>query len=176
VVAASALAIWLGCANAVADEIPRRNQMTQVLTLWDAVEALAVLGPLTKESVQTLLSAELAETDQKGNDIFQFYGSQPISLADGSVIDNADLRVKRKGFHPGFLVLRLAGRCVSLNEVRGRYSPLTLSDIPRGRSLDDATAYTALTDWWELSFSFKERERECLSSIAFKPRKTDPQR
>ena len=68
-------------------------------------------------------------------------------------------------------VLELGGPCVPLEEVRGHYGDLQITDTPHGHSLDEKTSYTAYLPWGELSFGFAERNPDCLASIVFEPKK-----
>lgn len=143
------------------------------MTLWQAIDALAQQAPFSKAKIETLLSTQLSETNYTGNDVFQFFESSPLALSDGVRIANVDLRIKRQGPHPGFMVLSIDGRCITIEEVRKHYTDLEITDIPRGRSLDESTSHTTKLPWGELSFSFKERNPDCVSSIAFQPKKSD---
>ncbi|WP_345889846.1 hypothetical protein [Paraburkholderia sp. Cy-641] len=104
------------------------------------------------------------------NTAFQFYTGGPVDLADDVVISNVDLRIRYRAGHPGFLVLNLSGSCITLDMVRAYYRSLRVTDRPRGRSLDEVTSYTTALHWGDLSFSFKERNPNCLSSLAFDPK------
>ena len=143
------------------------------MTLWQVVDALPRLIPFTKAGVEKLFSVHLAETDYTGNDVFQFYKSNPVQLPDGVVISNIDLRIRRKVGHPGFLSLSLESACVNLDQVRRRFGPLEITEIPRGHSLNEKTYHTARLPWGELSFGFAERNPDCLASIVFDPKKPD---
>ncbi|OJB58613.1 hypothetical protein BGV62_30950 [Burkholderia ubonensis] len=146
--------------------------MTQSkMTLWQAIDALAQQVPFSKTKVEHALSTRLTETDEEGNDVFQFFKSTPVTLTDGVVIKNVDLRVKRQGAHPGFMVLELGGQCVGLDAVRGRYDHLEIVDVPRGRSLDESTTHAEKLPWGELAFGFLERNPGCLAFVAFDPKK-----
>ncbi|PCE34064.1 hypothetical protein [Burkholderia ubonensis] len=139
-------------------------------TLWQAIDALAQQVPFSKTKIEQTLSTRLTETDEEGNDVFQFFKSTPVTLSDGVVIKSVDLRIKRQGEHPGFMVLELGGPCVGLDAVRGRYGHLEITDVPRGRSLDEATTHSAQLPWGQLSFSFEERNPACVASVSFKPK------
>ncbi|MEF3062924.1 hypothetical protein V4C85_24170 [Ralstonia solanacearum] len=143
------------------------------MTVWQAIDALTQQIPFSKTKIENLLSTQLIETDEGGNDVFQFFKSNPIKLSDGVVIEDVDLRIKRTGPHPGFLVLSVGGSCIGIDTVRTHYSDLRITDTPRGHSLDEVTSHSASLPWGELSFSFKERNPNCLSSVAFDPRKAD---
>ncbi|OMG71128.1 hypothetical protein [Burkholderia ubonensis] len=148
--------------------------MTQsTMTLWQAIDTLAQQVPFSKVKVEHVLSTRLTETDEGGNDVFQFFKSTPVTLSDAVVIENVDLRIKRQGEHPGFMVLRLGGTCVGLDAVRGRYGHLEIVDVPRGRSLDESTTHAAKLPWGELAFGFLERNPGCLAFVAFDPKQQD---
>ncbi len=144
------------------------NQVT--MNLWQTIEALAKQVPFSKAKIEALLSAPLFETDYTGNDVFQFYASDRIELKGGVIISKVDLRIKRQGVDPGFMVLNIEGACVRLDEVRRYYGEMTITETPRGHP-DNVTAYTAIQHWGELSFAFKERNPDCLAGIAFNPKK-----
>lgn len=142
----------------------------QKMTLWQAIDALVKQIPFSKAKIENLLSTQLTETAEGGNDVFQFFKSNPIKLSDGVVIENVDLRVKRAGPHPGFLVLSVGGGCIGIDAVRAHYKDLKITDTPRGHSLDEVTSHSTMLGWGELSFSFKERNPNCLASVAFDPK------
>lgn len=140
------------------------------LTWWQAVDALVKQIPFSKKKVETLLKTSLSETDNTGNDVFQFYESPPVTLKDGVVIRNVDLRIKRAGPHPGFMVLEIEGQCVTLDQIRRRYGPLEITETPHGHSLDEETSHSVVRPWGKLSFGFAERNPDCLASIVFDPK------
>lgn len=143
---------------------------TKQMTLWQAIEAVAQQIPFSKAKVETLFSATLTETDNTSNDVFQFLKSNRIELKDDVDISNIDLRIKRHGTHPGFMVLEIGGACITLEQVRNHYSALEITQSPRG-SLADVTSHSTRLPWGDLSFSFAESNPRCLSSIAFDPKK-----
>ena len=158
------------CAYAIDKDILMSKPSNTPLTPWQAIAQLSQQIPFTKEGVENVLAAKLTLTAVQGNEYFWFYESDSIALAGGASF-KADLRIKREGVHPGFLVINLSGSCITLAEVRSHYEGLQITDHPRGRSLDEVTSYTAALSWGALSFSFKERQPDCLSSVAFEPKK-----
>ncbi|MEQ6352741.1 hypothetical protein [Ralstonia pseudosolanacearum] len=140
------------------------------MTLWQTIGTLTKSAQCSQTKIENLLSTQLTETDEGGNDVFQFFKSTPIKLSDGVVIENVDLRIKRAGPHPGFLVLSIGGSCIGIDAVRAHYNDLKITDTPRGHSRDEVTSHSAMLRWGELSFSFKERNPNCLASIAFDPK------
>ena len=158
-----------GCAQANGRNIRNEQMARPEMTLWQAIDALPRQIPFTKIRIERLLSAELVETDEGGNDLLRFFKSNRVKLLDGVVIENVDLRIKRVGPDPGFLVLDTGGSCVTIEDVRLHYKNLRITDRPRGRSLEEVTSHTTTLSWGTLSFGFKERNRKCLASVAFDP-------
>ncbi|MDM0110636.1 hypothetical protein QTI66_00665 [Variovorax sp. J22R133] len=137
--------------------------------LWEMVRSLSSEAPFTREKVQTAISVELLEAESNGGP-FRFYRAGPIQLDEGVVLSKVDLRIKRTGVHPGFLVLEVGGACLPLAKVREQYGTMHVTGAPRGRSPDDATTYSSPEPWGHLSFGFRERSPDCLAYIAFEPK------
>ena len=144
------------------------------MDLWKTIDALAKQIPFSQEKVEIVLSTQLTEKPLgSGNNLFHLFESEPVTLADGVIISNVDLRVKRSGDHPGFLVLELDaadGTGVTLEQVQAKYSKLTITNTPRGDSLEEEFAYSQNLSWGTLTFGFKARDPERLASIAFDPK------
>ncbi|WP_232469919.1 hypothetical protein [Burkholderia ubonensis] len=165
--------IWLaGCSRADGKDVQDSHMTQSTMTLWQAIDALAQV-PFSKARIEQTLSTRLTEIDREGNVVFHRFKSTSVTLSDGVVIENVDLRIKRQGEHPGFMVLRLGGTCVGLDAVRGRYGHLEIVDVPRGRSLDESTTHAEKLPWGELAFGFPERNPGCLAFVAFDPKKQD---
>jgi hypothetical protein len=164
------LAGWLAGCGLINEMQSKENTMTaKNMTLWQAIGALEQQIPFTKAKIEGLLSTVLTETDNTGNDVFQFYKSRRIELGGGVEISNVDLRIKRNGPHPGFMVWDISGTCIKLAQVRSHYGEMQITDMPRGHSLDEETSYSTMRTWGKLSFGFAERNPDCLASIAFDP-------
>jgi hypothetical protein len=161
--------VLAGCSTTA--ESQGKKMMTSQMTLWQVIETLAKQVPFSKAKVESVLSIRLLESDERSNDVFQFFKGESIELMNGIAVSGVDLRIKREGPHPGFLVLGLQGSCIGLEEVRKYYSNLEITSTPRGGSLDEVTAHSTQQPWGRLSFGFKERKTECLASIVFDPRK-----
>lgn len=139
------------------------------MNLWQTIEGLTRRIPFTKAGVEAFLGVALRETEQS-NPHFQFFDGPEVALDQGVVIAALDLRIKRKGGHSGFLVLELAGPCITLPQVRSYYHQLELTQIPRGRSLDETTVHSAMLPWGKLSFGFREKNPDCLAMVVFDPK------
>ncbi|MCL2777980.1 MAG: hypothetical protein FWD73_08245 [Polyangiaceae bacterium] len=143
------------------------------MTLWKIIVALALQIPFSKQKVETVLKAQVFETDNTANDQLHSYKSQPVKLADGVIISTIDLRIKRVGKDPGDLGLKIDGTCITREQLEARYKYLQLVGIPHGHSLEEQTVYAQDMPWGSLTFGFKERKPACLASVGFGPKKND---
>ncbi len=147
--------------------------MTQPkMTLWQAIDALAMQIPFSKAKVETALDTRMSEVRRNAYTVF-LQNEHPVMLAGDGRIAQVDLRLGMEQGDPGFMVLNLDGGCIGLDAVRARYRELKITDTPRGHSLDEVTSHSASLPWGELSFSFKERNPNCLASVAFDPKKAE---
>jgi len=157
-------------ANSLQSDNPPDNN---AMDLWKTIDTLTQQIPFSQQKVETVLSTQLTEKPLgSGNDLYHLFESQPITLADGVIIFNVDLRIKRSGDHPGFLVLEMdvtGGTGVTLEQVQAQYSQLTITNTPSGDSLEEEYSYSQIFPWGKLSFGFKARDPERLASIAFDP-------
>ncbi|MCC8397433.1 hypothetical protein LJ656_33255 [Paraburkholderia sp. MMS20-SJTR3] len=151
-----------------------RQKARPDMTLWQTIGALVQQTPFTKAKVENVLMTQLNVKDTSRspfpNTAFQFYIGGPVQLSDGMLISKVDLRIRHKPGHPGFLVLRLVGGCITLKTVRNRYQDLIVTEYPKGQSLDEALAFSAFLEWGGLSFGFVERNPGCLAYLAFDPK------
>ncbi|MCL2776435.1 MAG: hypothetical protein FWD73_00415 [Polyangiaceae bacterium] len=143
------------------------------MTLWQVVVALALQIPFSKQKVEAVLSTQVVETESQFNDLFRFYKSLPVKLSDGVIIPTIDLRIKRVGKDPGFLVLDIDGTCITREQLEARYKHLKITGTPRGHSLNEETSYSQDMPWGRLSFGFKERKPACLASVVINPKNND---
>lgn len=174
-IAMFSLTIWFAGCGSTTGQYEKDSRTTQSSrTLWQAIDTLTQQAPFTTDKIENVLATHLVVKDNSKSPIqntaFQFYTGRPVNLADDVVISNVDLRIRYRAGHPGFLVLNLSGSCITLDMVRAHYRSLRVTDRPSGRSLDEVTSYTTSLHWGDLSFSFKERNPNCLSSLAFDPK------
>ena len=142
------------------------------VTLWQVIDSLAQQIPFSKQKVETALSTPLFETDNTANDLLHFFKLQspPVVLAEGVIISDVNLRIRRRGGHPGLLGLDIGGACITLEQIRVRYDQLKSTGHPRGGSLDEKWYYAQELPWGSLSFGFAERNPDCLASVGFGPK------
>ncbi|WP_197326633.1 hypothetical protein [Ralstonia solanacearum] len=142
------------------------------MTLWQAIDTLAAQIPFSEAKVESVLGTRMSEVRRNAYTAF-LQNERPVVLEGNGRIALVDLRLGMEAGDPGFMVLNLDGGCISLDAVRAHYRDLRITDTPRGHSLDEVTSHSASLPWGELSFSFKERNPNCLSSVAFDPKKAD---
>lgn len=141
-------------------------------SIWQVIGDIQSIFPLSLAGVEKILGQPLQEDLQKSNEFFQFYSGQNLALADSTTILNIDLRLPRPtAASAGMLLFHVAGDCISLSQVKQQYPRLEISGAPRGRSLEEATTYTASTAWGEIDFGFQEKYADCLGYVGFKPNK-----
>lgn len=138
------------------------------LTFWDVADALSRAVPLSPRSVEQILGVDLAETSRTPGLVC--WTAKGPDLADEVRLDAVELRAGASNPESGFLLVAVSGRCVSVEEVRGRYPEVRITGHPRGRSLEEKTVYSTDFDWGRLSFGFKESNRRCLASLTFHPK------
>lgn len=172
------LALWAALTPACAHNhrppqtTPQSTPRMKSPDVWTLIDTLPAQLPFTAQKIEAALSVTLGHDDKSEsvNPYFSFHTAGGIALAEGVVIEKLDLRLRKESPHPGFLVLTLAGTCVTKAEVMRRYSGLNLTDYPRGRSLDEEAHFSRSEPWGTLSFGFAERARDCLRSVVFDPR------
>jgi len=159
---------------AIAKQLTNTEMKQLPTTLWQTIDLLVEQIRFRRTNVEGVLDVTLFDSDPRQFVIqpsFQSLEGGPVRLADGVVMESIDLRVRpERASHPGFLGLRVAGTCIRLDVVRARYGTLSITDYPRGRSWDEVTSHTTIQPWGRLSFSFAERNPDCLSSVVLRPK------
>lgn len=141
------------------------------MTLWQLSDAISRTMPTSKNSIESLLGIVLKE---ERNAPFVLLTSKPaIKLADSVVVDKVSLFIRPSMVfdEKSAFSLELSEACIPLTAVREHYGQLTLTQHPRGRSLEETTVYTVNQSWGSLAFAFKERQPECLFSLTFRTSK-----
>lgn len=137
-------------------------------TIWGLVDAIGKMMPISKEAVETVLRTELIE--QTRDEYLWHLVGVGQRFDDGLFVARVSLALMPGG---GFgknsgLSIELGGRCIGLDEIRSHFGELTIVQHPRGRSLQETTVYAAAMQWGELSFAFKEENRNCLFRVSFR--------
>lgn len=144
------------------------KQMDQPLSVLDEiVESIRAAGTLDFKTVERITDATLRETSNS-NDSFAFYEAKGVK--SGAYTVGVDLRTPVPGGDAtggALLVLNLSGPCVTRADLEPRFGPLTLTEVPRGESLDEEAHWSRRERWGKLSFGFSSRSPNCLSSVVF---------
>ena len=138
---------------------------TPTNNLWDFI--VYIKSATRHLTVDTVSQYPLSLTLNNQNEYVNFYQSDAVVLDDGSQIDDIDVRLRRiPKEQSAFISFSLKGQCITLAQVRQHYSPLKITDTPRGHSVYEVTSYTAmLNDDQDVSFSFAETNPKCLSGV-----------
>lgn len=145
-----------------------RSMKNIEMTIWQLSDTISRTMPTSKKSIESLLGIEFKE---EGNTPFVLLTSEPgIKLADSVGIDKVSLFIKPSMVfdEKSAFALELSGACIPLAAVREHYGQLTLTQSPRGRSLEETTVYTVNQPWGSLAFAFKEKQPACLFSMTFR--------
>lgn len=138
--------------------------------LIELVRTIARSGPFTRAKVERILGVKLDLVNQ--TPYFAFLAGAGPDLADGTTIKSIDLRLPQgSSDHQGFIVLELAGRCMTFPELERALGKLQLTDAPRGRSADESIGYTAKIPDATIRVAFKERDPRCANVISIEPGK-----
>ena len=130
------------------------------------VERVRVARHLDRATVEQIVEAKLKRTSTTRYTLT----SEAKDVRAGPLELNVELRepVPNSGAEAGsLLVVYIISGCPARQDVAARYKPWTLSDVPRGRSLDEQTSWSREEHWGELSFGFAEAAPDCLRSISF---------
>ncbi len=149
----SVIALVVAACSGVAPIASTNDASANSSTLWQVVEALVRGMPFSVARVEAVLHNRLDDDAQRSNEAFRFYKnayknkSDAVSLNGGVIVRDLDLRVRRSPPHSAFLVLGLAGRCITLDELRKHYADLRITGVPRDGSADEATTYSSSASW-----------------------------
>ncbi len=141
-------------------------------SIWHLVEDIQTQPSLTLPKVEQKLAQTLVQDARHSNEYFKFYTGKQIQLAGDITVTGIDLRLPQQGAQsPGMLLLRLGGACINLPELKQQHDNLQITEIPRGRSLEESTTYTASKSWGKIDFGFQEKKPDCLAYVILKPAK-----
>ncbi|MGL4861074.1 MAG: hypothetical protein ACRC5A_15360 [Enterobacteriaceae bacterium] len=135
-------------------------------SIWSLITHLssALSDPSWKP--EQLLSVPLIL--QNENEYYTIYESEGFPLTDEVSVEKTHLR--RKGapdYEMILFIINLAGKGITLQEIKQHYPKLSITDIPRGRSIYEVTSYSSEPDQHGrvISFNFEERSPEQLKSV-----------
>ncbi|MGK9176042.1 hypothetical protein KXR87_22995 [Yokenella regensburgei] len=134
--------------------------------VWDFITDIK--APIRNLTIHNVNTFPVALRLVKQNEYTQFYQAATVELKDGSTVADIDVRLSkdRSGQGP-FLSFIWFGHCISLDTVKKHYPELQITDVPRGRSVNEVTSHTTPADkqGQEITFSFTESQPDCLHSV-----------
>jgi hypothetical protein len=145
-----------------------RRKIGLMTSLWQMIEQITQQIPFSQVKIETALKTRLHE-DQR-NEATAFLKGQNVDLAYGMRVSAVELRIPLKNTFKALIVLDIDGACITTDQLRERYGELIITESPHHGYPDEATAHTSHQRWGDLSFGFKERNRECLAYIVLAPK------
>lgn len=121
---------------------------------------------IDRVTVEKITGTKLSQSAENNN--YLTYQSNNVQ-ADTLKL-SVELREPNRNGDPtngSLLILRILSGCPARSVVEARYTPWTISNVPRGGSLDEETSWSRRETWGKLSFGFAERSPDCLSTIVF---------
>lgn len=151
----------LSCQTAQSEEI-------NSIKFWQFINNVKLQLPYGLEQVTHLFNGPFFS--QAENDTFITYENKGLIHVGEVNIESIEARVFRKNNKVPFLLsFQVGGTCITLAELKQNYSDLTLTDVPRGRSLEEETSYSTVkySNNVKLSFGFAEKNPDCINSVVF---------
>ena len=138
---------------------------TQSSSLWQIIERLAEQMPFRKDSFEQVLGAPL--TLKKEDQFKSQWISDAVKLRGNIQISDVSLVLGPSGeFKPSSgATLNLGGACITRDQVKGHFGNLKLVSHPRGRSLQEVSAWGSDQGWGKLTFAFRENNPDCLAYV-----------
>jgi hypothetical protein len=165
-----ALLAWglMGCAEVNGGPVQNKglSMNSQAMSLWDLVDALERAMPITIAKVEAALGSKFALTKEGGAYVLLDAPGVPLQGGLSASAVRLMLRPSLQFEDNSALSLELQGGCITLAQVRERFKDLRLIQAPRGRSLDEVTAWAADRPWGVVSFAFQVRQPDCLFRVS----------
>jgi hypothetical protein len=158
--------LMLACQQVNASDGARSTHMK----LEELLQRLEQERPWTPAKIESVLG--VTPVLYEANEYWTKYLAGPVELEEGVTVEKLRFSLKNATQAvPRFTVyLSDDSSCVTRQRITSTYPDIQMDyqNIPRGRSLDEQIYYDAKRAWGELSFGFKERRPDCLSSIIFR--------
>jgi len=142
------------------------------MKLEELVQKLENANPWTVEAVEKILGTKLSVTYSSKHILS--YESGQLDYDEGLLLVKTELRLNKGTNEMTRLIVNLSddASCFMLDRIKRAYPDIQLDPYgpPRGKSLDEETGFWAKRPWGHISFGFKERRPNCLSSIIFIPK------
>jgi len=149
--------------TARAGQNDRKAKDMQNTTLWQLIEAVGGYPSLDPTALAAVLPVTFTPTTRNAH--FAMHEATGVLLADGAEITHVELRTSLQSAERGLVVLNVSGACIDKDLMRQHYPDVALSNVPRGRSMNEQTGFATQQPWGKLSFGFKESNRDCLARV-----------
>ncbi len=158
-VAATLLIMLSSCATG-------QVNMTKATDINGMIAALVAAPPNTLAQAEAALGVSLKAAPTQN--VFRQYQGRKSSDGDGRTID-IEYRLPQSvtATSGPLLIMKIDGACLTKAEVQSRFGPLALTEVPRGKSLDEETGFSRNYDWGTLYFGFSERSRDCVRTVSY---------
>ena len=130
--------------------------------IFEKITSFEQMTVISRRGIESLIGSRFIEVQGTGS-----MGNFAISekeISPHAGFSGADLRVNARTSE-AILVLDVVDTCPGKHDVLRRYPGAVISNHPRGHALDEETSYTVERQWGRLTFGFKERSPDCLSSV-----------
>lgn len=150
------------------------------MKLEELIQKLEEANPWSLEKVGPIFDSKFTEIPfpypaSMGKPTFVSYEAKSITFEKGLIVNKVELRLSVPENELIRLIVNLSedSSCITLNRIENTFPSIKPSPFggPRGRSLDEEMNFWAERPWGHISFGFKERRKDCLSSIIFIPTK-----
>jgi hypothetical protein len=146
-----------GCVNGKTMD----NKMTKFERLIDRILSNP---PSTPEAVQTVTGIKITPTD--ANDSFRTYeGKSVASETSPNVTIELRTPVSTEATSGPLLILNVSEECLGREALEARHGALEITQIPRGKSMDEETVFSKKMGWGVLSFGFPENNKTCVKTV-----------
>jgi len=153
--------VWLPARGAEDGQTARVTSLDNDL-IFKKIKSLEQMTVISRRGIESLLGSRFNELPGKRN--MRYFEISDKKISPHAGFTGADLRVNARNSE-AILILDVVKTCPCKDDVLRRYPGAVISNHPRGHSLDEETSYTVERQWGGLTFGFKERSPECLSSV-----------
>jgi hypothetical protein len=146
------------------------NARSTQMKLEELLQRLEQARPWTPTKIESALGVKPVLA--RANEYWSFYSAGPVTLEEGGVVEALEFGLKGSTQTIAGFTVHLSddSSCMTRQRITNTYPDIQMDrqNIPRGHSLNEKIYYDTKRAWGELSFGFKERRPDCLSSIVFK--------
>lgn len=160
--------IFFAMSSIIFADVMEKTMVNSKNSLWQLISAIESKMPISIDETQKSLNVSLKEVERNEN--FSHFSATGGELNDGlsivrvSLVTAPSLNFDEKSA----LAIELAGKCITIHDVRQKFPELTITQAPRGGSLQETTVWRSLRDWGSVSFAFKEENPTCLFRVTFR--------